>query len=270
MAAQRGAREWARPRGQHFLRSSRLAADIVAGADVRGGLVVEVGAGPGLLTRALADVADRVIAVELDVRLAGRLRSDLAQRPNVSVVHADAHEWNWPDEPFAVVANLPFADSGELLRVLLDDPRRPLVGATLIVQWEFACKRARVWPSTLRSAYWGAWYEFAVVRRLARTAFAPPPTVDAGVLRIRRREQPLVAVADSRDYRELLTSAFAQAGPLRRVLAPTLSPRELKRVAATAGFTPDAHARDLDVHQWAAIHRVRGNRTVPPRARFVP
>ena len=263
MAARRGAREWARPRGQHFLRSSRLAADIVAGADARGELVVEIGAGTGLLTRALSGVADRVVALELDVRLADRLRRDLARRASVSVVHADAREWAWPDEPFAVVANLPFAGSGELLRLLLDDPRRPLTSATLIVQWEFACKRARVWPSTLRAAYWGAWYEFAVVRHLAPAAFAPPPSVDAGVLRIRRRGQPLVPLEDSEAYRTLLARAFAGDGRLRRVVPP----RDLKRVAAAAGFAPDARARELDVHQWAALFRTRGSRSAPPRVK---
>src|SRR5207237_2085896 len=93
----------------------------------------------------------------------------------------------WPAEPFKVVANLPFGSAAAILRALLDDPTVPLVSADLVVQWELAAKRAAVWPSTFAGAYWGAWSRFALVRRLPRCAFAPPPSVDAGVLRIERR-----------------------------------------------------------------------------------
>src|SRR5205823_12689979 len=99
----------------------------------------------------------------------------------------------WPAEPFKVVANTPFGRTAAILRSLLDDPSVPLVAADLVVQWELAVKRAALWPTTSAGAYWGAWYRFAPVRRLPPFVFAPPPTVDAGVLRIERRDDPLVA-----------------------------------------------------------------------------
>jgi 23S rRNA (adenine-N6)-dimethyltransferase len=235
------------PRGQHFLRSKRLAADIAARAGLGPGeLVVDVGAGTGVLTGALAATGARVVAIERD----GALARDLQRRfTHVTVVQADATRWSWPAEPFAVVANLPFAAAAEVLRALLDDPRRPLLRAELVVQWELARKRTAVWPSTLRGVYWGAWYELALVRHLAPNAFAPAPSVDAGLLSVRRRAVPLVPVEAARAYLRFVERGFARQVPLRRVLPP----QALKRLAVAAGFSADACGRDLDTYQWAAL-----------------
>jgi 23S rRNA (adenine-N6)-dimethyltransferase len=155
-----------------------------------------------------------------------------------------------------VVANLPFARSSEILRALLGDPATPLRRADLIVQWEFAAKRAAVWPSTLQSLSWGPWYELAVSRRLDASAFAPRPRVSAAVLRVLRRPVPLIDPIDARGWIALLRSAFASPRPLRGALAGRASPLQLKRLAAANGFAPDAHARDLDLAQWTAVHEL--------------
>jgi 23S rRNA (adenine-N6)-dimethyltransferase len=252
------------PRGQHFLRSKRLAAEIAARANLsEGDLVVDVGAGTGVLTRALADTGARVVALERDDRLARELQRRLG---DVTVVAVDATRWSWPDEPFAVVANLPFAIAADLLRVLLDDPRVPLTRAELIVQWELARKRTSVWPSTLRGVYWSAWHELALGRHLSPNAFAPPPSVDAGVLSVRRRAAPLVPVEAASSYFRFVEQGFRRHGPLRRVLAPL----EWKRLAVALGFPADATGRDLDAHQWAALYEASapsGNALQVPDAR---
>jgi 23S rRNA (adenine-N6)-dimethyltransferase len=139
---------------------------------------VDIGAGTGVLTSALADAGASVVALELDATLAARLRQRFGER-DVAVVEADARHWNWPREPFTVVSNLPFAGSGAILSSLLRDPGTGLEHADVIVQWELARKHAEVWPTTLRGAYWRAWFDLAIVARLSRSAFAPTPSVDA-------------------------------------------------------------------------------------------
>ena len=190
--------------------------------------MLDLGAGSGRLTAELARVARRVLAVELDVRLASRLRG---RWENVDVVCADAAHVVLPGEPFRVVANLPFASTNAILRHLLDDPRVPLVRADVIVQWGVAVKRALPWPSTVNDVLWGAWYSTSVVRRLPRSAFEPAPSVDAGLLVIERRARPLVPERDWNPYRGFV------AGGFRR-------PR-------SAGL--HALPRDLDAHQWAEL-----------------
>lgn len=247
--------------GQHFLRSSRLAAELVRDAGVEpGDLVVDVGAGTGALTHALADAGARVLALELDGALAASLRTRFTGR-DVEVLEVDARRWSWPESPFAVVANLPFAGSGSILSSLLGDPRVPLRRLDAIVQWEAAVKHAAVWPATLKSTHWGAWHELAVTARISRSAFSPPPAVDAGVLRAVRRVRALVPPAEHARYERFAADAFRSHRPLRAALRAHLSPRELKRLAPVLGFAPDAQPRDLGPAQWAALFtfaRTRG------------
>ena len=229
----------ARPGGRHLLRSSGLADSIVADAGVRSGdLVVDVGAGSGMLTRSLLAAGARVLAVEPDRRLARRLRRAAS---GARVVEAEARAVAWPCEPFKVVANLPFGHATEICRALLSDPRPQLVSADLIVEWGFALKRARLWPSTAQTVLWSAWYELTVVRRLEPDAFVPAPPVAAGVLRARRRAVPLVRPEDAAAFERFVRRGFAR------------SPR----------------ARERDVHAWARAFAGSsgGVRTVPSMTR---
>ena len=184
-----------------------------------------------MLTRALLGASARVVAVEPDRRLGSRLRGT-----DAVVVAADVRDFVWPTEPFRVVANLPFAHAADICRALFGDPALPLVSADLIVEWDFAAKRARLWPSTAQGVVWGAWYELSVARRLEPRAFVPVPSVAAGVLRARRRERPLVRPADAPRYERFVRQ----------------------------GFRRD-RARERDAHAWAHAWRSRPGPDVPFR-----
>jgi len=247
---------------QHFLATSALAAELVRGADVGDDdLVVEIGAGGGRLTVELARRAREVRAIELDPVWAERLREQFARTPRVAVIEGDALALPLPREPFRLFANVPFNRTTDILRHLLDDPATPLVRADLLVEWGAACKRARIVPSTYLGVVWGARYELTAVRRLHASAFAPPPTVDAGLLRIVRRERPLVPRQETGAFRQLVREAFKSRVQLRRSLRGRVSPLQLKRLARAHGFAATAMPSDLDAYQWAALyHAVRSLR----------
>jgi len=235
---------------QNFIRSRRLADDIVRGLGVRPHeLVVEIGAGDGRLTEPLARRAGRVIAIELDPALAAALGA------RFEVVAGDALSVSLPAEPFRVVGNIPFHRTTAIMRRLLDDLEVPLRRADLIVQWEVAHKRTAVVPSTQLTAEWGPWWELALVRRFDASAFEPRPDVDAALLRIVRRDRALVPAAQARAYRRLVRQAFAHG------LRSVGSPLTLKRAAAAAGFGRNAAPRHLDVYQWAALFRSMSDRS---------
>jgi 23S rRNA (adenine-N6)-dimethyltransferase len=215
--------------------------------------VLDIGAGTGVITAALADAGATVTALESDPALASVLERRFAGRA-VTVARADAGRWAWPMETFSVVSNLPFTGSGEILRRLLRDPRCGLEHAHVIVQWEFAEKHAAVWPTTLRSAYWRAWFDVGIAARLARTAFSPAPGVAAAFLRIVRRDRPLVALDAHDAYWRFLARAFEARAPLTRALHGRLAPRELRRLGPVLGFDASAFPRDLDARQWALLY----------------
>jgi 23S rRNA (adenine-N6)-dimethyltransferase len=203
-------------------------------------LVLDLGAGSGRLTAALARAAGRVVAVELDARLAASLRG---RWPNVEVIEGDASAVELPSEPFRVVANLPFDGATAILRHLLDDPRVPLVSADVVVEWGVAVKRSLPWPSTFNDVAWGAWYAASLARRLPRGCFEPRPSVDAGVLVYTRRARPLVPVELAVQYRRFVAQGFRR-GRGRGEALP----------------------RDLDAHQWAELFLSRA-RSSGARAR---
>lgn len=239
------------PRGRHALRSRAFADELVRDARVEpGSLVLDLGAGGGILTRALVDAGARVRAVELDSAACRQLRTRFDGDPRVEVTEGDMTVLPLPDEPFAVVANLPFAAGTAVLRRLLSEPQVPLRQLDAIVEWGLAAKRSAVWPSTLLGCKWGAWYELRVVRRVPRACFAPPPSVDGAVLRATRRADPLVPPPEAAAYSALLHRAFAARIPLDRILPGRL----VRRAALELGFDPRAVARDLDVRQWAQLY----------------
>jgi 23S rRNA (adenine-N6)-dimethyltransferase len=159
-----------------------------------GDLVVDIGAGRGALTFALARRGLRVVALERDPAWAEHLRREAARRgaANVSVVCCDALRYRLPRRPFRACGSLPFGATTALLRHLLDDPGSGLQGADLVVQWEVARKRVATPPTTMLSATWVPWWTFALGRRIPATAFRPVPAVDAAVLRVARRAPPLL------------------------------------------------------------------------------
>jgi 23S rRNA (adenine-N6)-dimethyltransferase len=221
-----------------------------------GDLVVEIGAGDGRLTEALARSAQAVEAIELDPALASRLRLRFATSPQVVVIEGDALAAPLPQGPFRAVGNLPFYETTAILRRLLDEPARGFLRADVIVQWDLACKRARCWPSTLLGVLWGVEHELAVVRRLPAACFRPRPAVDAAVLRIVRRPVPLVPPAELARFRALVETGFRSRAPtLRRALAPLVRSSDFRRAARELGVGPAATARELDLHQWLALHR---------------
>jgi 23S rRNA (adenine-N6)-dimethyltransferase len=237
-------------RSQHFLRTKGLAAELVRDAGVGANdLVVDLGAGTGRLTNELARAARHVVAVELERGLAAGLRG---RWPNVELIEADAVTVPLPSEPFRVVANLPFSRTNDLLHRLLDDSRTPLVRADVIVEWGVALKRALPWPSSVSSVLWGAFYESAVTRRLPRSVFEPPPSVDAGVLVFRRRDAPLVSDARADDYRTFVARGFRHGLRSLRCRTP-----------------PGVIARELDPHQWAELFRLQDGGRHEDRPHFL-
>ncbi|HEY6980252.1 rRNA adenine N(6)-methyltransferase family protein [Reyranella sp.] len=204
-ARRRTDRDWRRRRlGQNFL-DPATADRIVEDARLTPGeLVVEIGAGSGALTLALARRAVRVIAIEPDPDWARRLREQTGGH-RVRVVGGDVLAVTLPREPFRVMGSLPFGRTTDILRCLLDDPATSLRRADLIVQWEVALKRAATPPSTLLSTAWAPWWEMHLARRIPAAAFRPVPRVDAGLLVITRRDPPLLPVAMARPY-----AAFVQ------------------------------------------------------------
>lgn len=235
--------------GQNFLKVRRIARWIVAESGVgRDDLVVELGAGGGMLTRQLARVAGRVLAVEYDPYWALRLRQRFSDDGNVLVVHEDALRVQLPEEPFTVVANVPFCTTTSILHRLLDDPTSPPESVYLVVQKQVALKHARPKPTTLKTLHWSPWYKFSASLELPADAFHPKPKVAA------KRGPPLVEPGHRHLFLALVRQAFEGRGnSVGKVLGPTFTRTQLRRLAKDNRFTLDLPPSMLTVRQWASL-----------------
>lgn len=174
-------------------------------------LVVEVGAGTGALSVAVAARCRELIAYELDESLAEDLTKRTGASHNIRVVMGDFLTSTLPNEPFKVVGNIPFSVTTPIVNRCLGV--RTLRSATLITQIEYARKR------TGSYGRWSlvtvqTWPEFSweLYGRIARTKFRPVPGVDAGVLHIERRGEPLVPRHKAAAYRRAVELGFSGVG----------------------------------------------------------
>lgn len=211
--------------GQNFLKPE-VAKALVTGASFQAtDVVVEIGAGLGSCTFALAREVDEVVAIEADPVLAGQLRQEVERLgvANVTVLALDALRYRFRRRPFRVFGSLPFGVTTALMRRLFDDPNVALVRADLVIQWDVARKRAAVPPNTLLSTSWAPWWEFHLGQRIPANAFRPVPSVDAAVLRVTRRSPPLLPLELAAGYSEFVRVAWGAvnggAGRMPRVNA---------------------------------------------------
>lgn len=240
---------------QNFLRDERVARRIVRAANIGSEeVIVEPGAGAGILTGPLSCRARRVVAVEYDPYWADSLRRRLAAAGNVEVLNADARTARLPEEEFRVVANVPFYATTALLSRFLDDPATPPASVHLLVQREVALKHARASPTTLRTLDWSPWYRFSVPFELPASAFHPQPQVDAALLVAARREEPLVAPGDRAVFRALVGLAFEGRGKTAgSALRPVFTRTQIKHLARNNGFSADRPPSRITVEQWASL-----------------
>jgi len=206
--------------GQNFLVDQPLIERFVDRLDLRAGeLVVEIGAGDGMLTRPLVEAGVRLWAIERDLVWADRLRSlvdTLDATDRVRIIETDVRRLRFPREPYRVVANPPFGLTTELLAMLLDRPERGPFRSDLVLQAEVARRHAVTPPVALRTAGWAPWWEFELGVSIGRDSFRPRPSVDAAVLTIRRRNPPILPERLAPTFAERLRDDWGRAAGHRR------------------------------------------------------
>lgn len=197
---------------QNFLREPSGVAQYMSMADFDpDDLVVEVGAGDGALTTVIAGQARQLIAYEIDPYHAHRLSRRVQQFRNVRVMPRDFLSSKPPREPFVVAGNVPFSITSEVVNWCLQAGM--MKSAILITQLEYAKKRTGAYHRwslvTIRTWPWISWQ---LRGRITRDQFRPVPKVDAGVLRLTRRDKPLLPESDSYAYHRMVEIGFGGVG----------------------------------------------------------
>lgn len=250
--------------GQNYLMDLNLTAKIarIAGP-IEGWDVLEIGPGPGGLTRSLiAEGARRVVAVEKDARFLEPLREVVAASAGrLEVEIADGIGFDPDgrlDPPAAVVANLPFNRATELLARWVRPPSWPPFwkSMTLMFQSEVA-RRIVARPGTGsygRLSVLAQWRTDArIALEVPARAFVPSPAVDAAVVRFDRRDVP-VAPADEEMLFRIVGKAFGQRRKMLRTSLKPLLPKCEDTIRA-AGLNPESRAAEIPIKGYCALAR---------------
>jgi 16S rRNA (adenine1518-N6/adenine1519-N6)-dimethyltransferase len=247
--------------GQHFLLDPQLLARIArAAGELRGRVVLEVGPGPGGLTRALlAAGADRVIAIERDRRCIAAL-SELAADTGgrLELIETDALQLDVAAldvDHIVAVANLPYNIGTPLLLKWLD--RIALFDVLVLMFQREVAERLAAAPGSGaygRLSVLVQWLcEVEIVMHLPGGAFVPPPQVASSLVRLTPRPQPL-APADKRALEIVLAAAFGQRRKMLRVSLKSLDV-DAPQLLAAAQVPPTARAEEIDVEGFCRLAR---------------
>lgn len=259
--------------GQNFIIDVNVLTNILERAGVNKEVdVIEIGPGIGALTEQIALHANKVVAFEIDQRLAPILKETLMAYDNVSIVYQDVLEADVASiisEHFSagqkvkLVANLPYYVTTPILMKLLM-ARLPLSSITVMIQKEVADRMAAV-PNTKSYGSLSIAVQYytkaSVVLQVPKTVFMPQPNVDSAVLHLEIRDKPLVEVNDEDFFFELMRACFGQRrktlrNNLVRYFTDVHSRDELEIKLQEADIDGTRRGESLSIQEFADLANV--------------
>lgn len=248
--------------GQNFLIHGGTVEAIVETADIcPGDRVLEIGPGIGTLTQGLAEAGASVTAVELDKKLPAVLAETLSGYDRVRIVGGDILKTDIPalmgEEPFKVVANLPYYITTPILLTLLER-RLPITRIVTMVQREVAGRMIAL-PGGRDYGALSVAVQYYTEPRLAievsPRCFLPPPAVESAVMDCVVRKTPPVEVEDEKHFFRVVRAAFGQR---RKTIGNALKsfglPRDILQGALSkAGIDPLRRGETLSLSEFAAL-----------------
>lgn len=248
--------------GQNFLIKRGIVDEIVKAADLQEGEpVLEIGPGIGTLTQGLAQSGANVTAIELDTRLLEVLDTTLAQYSNVTIVHGDVLKLDVPsimnNEPFKVVANLPYYITTPIIMSLLES-RLPIERLVVMVQKEVALRMVAK-PGTKDYGALSVAVQYYtkpdIVLDVPPKSFLPAPDVTSSVIRCVLRDKPPVDVIDEKLFFRVVKAGFAQR---RKTFANTmkttgLSKDRIEELLAKANIDGQRRGETFTLQEFADV-----------------
>jgi 16S rRNA (adenine1518-N6/adenine1519-N6)-dimethyltransferase len=245
--------------GQHWLKDEATLEAICEAGDLgKGDTVLEIGPGLGDLTRLLVKRAGKVIAIELDEKLAADL-SNQVKADNLEVVQGDILKFDLAHLPldYKVVANIPYYLTSNLIRILSESSNSPALMA-LLIQKEVA-QRLAAQPGQMSLLGISAqlYYIPKLGPLVSAELFLPPPKVDSQLIILKRRQKPLFENLDTKLYFRLVKAGFAgRRKKLRGSLSAGLgiSKDQADKLLQSAGLNGDLRAQNLSLQDWHKLY----------------
>jgi len=251
--------------GQHFLINPDVLKEITQAAELKDtDEILEIGPGLGVLTRALAQQAQRVVAIEKDTSMAKACRGINSDLTNIKIVEGNALALNdsffrqhFPGEKYKLVANLPYYLTSAIIRFFLESWYRPVM-MVLMVQREVAERMTAIPPEANLLSVAVQFYGTAeIITLVPRQNFWPIPQVDSAVVRIIPHKK-LPTKIDTTRFFQIVKAGF---GERRKQLHNSLSgglhldDAKVKKILTKTGISPDRRAQTLTITDWIRLYQ---------------
>jgi 16S rRNA (adenine1518-N6/adenine1519-N6)-dimethyltransferase len=248
--------------GQNFLRDKNLLQKIVRESNIENKHVIEVGPGQGALTTFLASSAKDLIAYEIDVSLKPILDEIQTQHSNLQVLYEDflASDLSIYPHDLHVVANVPYYITTPILFKLLEEPL--VKSASLMIQKE-VCERLLAKPSHKQYNALSVILQYHAdafkMMDVKRHMFYPVPNVDSAVIRMVKREKPLLSKEKETTFISIVKEGFRQK---RKTIVNNWhqafhKPKEeIEHFLISNGFNPQARAESLSLNDFLSLAEV--------------
>ncbi len=251
--------------GQHFLVDEAILDTILVAAELSSeDIVIEIGPGLGVLTAELARRAGKVIAVELDTKLASLLKRKLASVPNVNVINADILKVS-PSQlletkgDYKVVANLPYYITSPILRHFVEASPKPSLMVVMVQKEVGNAIVAGPGKMSLLAVSLQVYSKPKIVSYVPSQSFYPPPKVDSAIVRFDLLPEPAVKVADINGFFQVVKCGFSSPRKqLHNSLAQGMGvkPAEVAPLLERAGIESQRRAETLSLEEWARLYEV--------------
>lgn len=251
--------------GQNFLKSDKIAADIVASAEITpDDTIIEIGPGTGILTEQLVKTGATVFAIEKDFDLIKTLKRNIGEPKNLKVIHQDAlwFDLDTIKPPYKVVANIPYQITSPLIRKFIEGENKPEV-IVMMVQKEVA-ERITAKPGNSSRGLLTIIVEYyarpEILFGVSKKEFYPVPKVDSAVIKLKTK----ILDVKTKDVNENAFFKIVKAGfsskrqQIHNSLAATMrmEKAETLGILNEAGIEPTLRAEDLTLENWIVLTRV--------------
>jgi 23S rRNA (adenine-N6)-dimethyltransferase len=240
---------------QNFLKNSEFVLSLLNKTDISSGdIVVEIGAGTGVITQQLVNRTQKVIAIEYDKKLANKLQQSLSKYSNVEIIEANFLTWELPDYPYKVFSNIPFNITADIVSKLLESKNAP--ESTYLIMQDKAAERfigTPIGDNSQTSILLKPFYDMGLVTRISRNQFEPSPKVNTVLAKFVKKEHSLIKSENRQEYRDFVIYGYNQWKPtILKAFDNVFSYKQnkiIKRNFGVGGMKPT----ELNIQQWIEL-----------------
>lgn len=243
---------------QNLLRDSGLIEKLVNDSSLTSDdTVYEIGAGKGIITEVLASHCKNVVAIENDPQFVSQLKQRFASHSNVTIVQGNFLDYLLPKSSYKVFSNIPFNITSDIVRKLVYADTPP-TDSYLITQYEAALKFAGspFGKESLSSVQIKPWFELSIEYQFKKSDFTPEPNVKIVLLRIAKRQEPLISDDQSKVFKDFVAYVFNRSMPNIKVgLKHIFTGNQISRIAKDLRFNESTTPTQLTFEQWLDLFK---------------